>query len=85
MKVLSTVLGGGMAGRLFVELRDRRALAYTAAAYYEPVHQTGALVLYLGIAPDNATRAETARDTGLQDSSSVTPTDFPGAASNVRR
>jgi zinc protease len=60
VKVLSTVLGGGMAGRLFVELRDKRALAYTAAASYEPVHETGALVLYLGTAPENAARAELA-------------------------
>jgi len=60
VKVLSTILGGGMAGRLFVELRDKRALAYTAAAYYEPVHETGALVLYLGTAPGNAARAEPA-------------------------
>lgn len=59
-KVLSTVLGGGMAGRLFAELRDRRALAYTAAAYYDPVREPGALVLYLGTAPDSAARAETA-------------------------
>jgi len=39
VKVLSSVLGGGMAGRLFVELRDKRALAYTATALYEPVKE----------------------------------------------
>ena len=60
VKVLSTVLGGGMAGRLFVELRDKRGLAYTAAAYYDPVVDPGALVLYLGTAPENATKAEEA-------------------------
>jgi zinc protease len=60
VKVLSTVLGGGMAGRLFVELRDRSALAYTAASYYDPVREPGALILYLGTAPDNAARAEQA-------------------------
>ncbi|MBI3826275.1 MAG: insulinase family protein [Candidatus Rokubacteria bacterium] len=60
VKVLSTVLGGGMAGRLFSELRDRQALAYTAAAYYDPVREPGVLVLYLGTAPDNAARAEQA-------------------------
>ena len=49
-----------MAGRLFVELRDKRALAYTAASYYDPVHETGALILYLGTAPQNAARAEPA-------------------------
>jgi len=60
VKVLSTVLGGGMAGRLFSELRDKQALAYTASAYFDPMHDPGALVLYLGTAPDNATRAEEA-------------------------
>jgi len=60
VKVLSTVLGGGMAGRLFAELRDRRGLAYTATSYYDPVGGPGALVLYLGTKPENATRAEAA-------------------------
>jgi len=60
VKVLSTILGGGMAGRLFVELRDKSALAYTAASFYDPVHEPGALILYLGTAPDNAVKAEQA-------------------------
>lgn len=60
VKVLATILGGGMAGRLFVELRDRSALAYTATSYYDPVREPGVLVLYLGTAPDNAARAEAA-------------------------
>jgi zinc protease len=60
VKVLATVLGGGMAGRLFAELRDRRGLAYAAAAYYDPVREPGALVLYLGTAPENSVKAEEA-------------------------
>lgn len=60
VKVLANVLGGGMAGRLFAELRDKQALAYTASAFYDPVREPGALILYLGTAPDNATRAEAA-------------------------
>jgi zinc protease len=58
VKILSGILGGGMAGRLFVELRDKSALAYTASAFYDPVRGPGALMLYLGAAPDNAARAE---------------------------
>ena len=58
VKVLSTVLGGGMAGRLFAELRDRRGLAYTATSFYESVKDPGALILYLGTAPENAAKAE---------------------------
>jgi predicted Zn-dependent peptidase len=60
VKVLSGVLGGGMAGRLFVELRDKRALAYTATSFYEPVKEPGALVLYLGTTPETAAQAEQA-------------------------
>lgn len=60
VKVLGTVLGGGMAGRLFAELRDKRGLAYTATSYYDPVREPGAIVLYLGTAPENAERAEQA-------------------------
>ena len=60
VKVLSTILGGGMAGRLFVELRDRSALAYTATSYYDPVKERGVLVLYLGTAPATSERAEQA-------------------------
>jgi zinc protease len=60
VKVLANVLGGGMAGRLFAELRDKQALAYTASAFYDAVREPGALILYLGTAPDNATRAEEA-------------------------
>jgi predicted Zn-dependent peptidase len=60
VKVLSTILGGGMAGRLFVELRDRSALAYAAASYYEPVRERGLLVLYLGTAPATSGQAEQA-------------------------
>jgi zinc protease len=58
VKVLSTILGGGMAGRLFVELRDKRALAYTATSYYDPVRESGMLVLYLGTAPETSAQAE---------------------------
>lgn len=60
VKVLANVLGGGMAGRLFAELRDKQALAYTASAYYDAAREPGALILYLGTAPDNVERAEEA-------------------------
>lgn len=59
-KVLTTVLGGGMAGRLFSELRDKQALAYTASAYLDPMRDPSVLIVYLGTAPDSASRAEEA-------------------------
>jgi zinc protease len=60
VKVLSTILGGGMAGRLFSELRDKRALAYTATSFYESTREPGAIVLYLGTTPETAAQAEKA-------------------------
>lgn len=60
VKVLATILGGGMAGRLFAELRDRQALAYSANAYFDPQREPAALILQLGTAPDNVARAERA-------------------------
>ena len=60
VKVLSTILGGGMAGRLFAELRDKRALAYSATSFYEPLKEPGALILYLGTTPESAGQAEQA-------------------------
>lgn len=58
VRVLAALLGGGMASRLFAELRDRQGLAYTASASYEPTREPGALVLHLATAPHQADRAE---------------------------
>jgi zinc protease len=58
VRVLAAALGGGMAGRLFVELRDRRGLAYSTAVLTP--YRTGPIffVAYLGTAPASATAAE---------------------------
>ena len=60
MKVLSTVLGGGLAGRFFSELRDKEGLAYTTATQ-EPMRvDRGYFLALLGTAPENAVKAEAA-------------------------
>lgn len=60
MKVVSTVLGGGLASRFFSELRDKQGLAYTTAAR-EPMRVgTGYFLALLGTAPANKERAEAA-------------------------
>jgi len=58
VRVLGTVLGGGMSGRLFTELRDRRGLAYSVGTL--GTFRTGPsfLITYLGTAPPNAEAAE---------------------------
>ena len=57
-RVLVTVLGGGMSGRLFRELREQHGLAYSVGML--GTYRTGPsfLVAYLGTAPGNAEAAE---------------------------
>ena len=60
VKVLSTVLGGGMAGRFFSDLRDKQGLAYTTGAIYPARVDRAFIQAQLGTAPENADRAEAA-------------------------
>lgn len=60
VKVLSALLGGGMAGRLFVELRDKQGLAYVVGAIYPSRREPSHFVIHMGTAPRNVTRAEEA-------------------------
>lgn len=60
LKVLTAVLGGGMASRFFSDLRDKQALAYSTGAQYPPRLDTSAFVAILGTAPANVGKAEAA-------------------------
>ncbi len=50
--VLNQVLGGGMASRLFQEVREERGLAYSVYSYRAAFEETGALGVYAGTAPE---------------------------------
>lgn len=58
VKVLSALLGGGMSGRLFTELRNKQGLAYSLGALYPSRMDTGFVVIHMGTAPENMDRAE---------------------------
>jgi len=60
VKVLGTVLGGGMAGRFFSELRDKEGLAYTTGTQYPARVDRSYFLAQLGTAPENVGRAEAA-------------------------
>lgn len=60
VKVLSTVLGGGMAGRFFSELRDKEGLAYSAGTQYPARVDNSYFLAQLGTAPENVAKAEAA-------------------------
>jgi zinc protease len=58
VKVLSSILGGGMAGRFFSDLRDKQALAYTTATQFPSRVGAGYFLALLGTAPANVAKAE---------------------------
>jgi predicted Zn-dependent peptidase len=60
VKVLATALGGGMAGRLFTEVRDKQGLAYSTGGAYPSRLGPGVFYTQLGTAPTNQARAEAA-------------------------
>jgi zinc protease len=60
LKVMTAILGGGMASRFFSDLRDKQALAYSTAAQYPPRLDTSGFVAILGTAPANVPKAEAA-------------------------
>jgi predicted Zn-dependent peptidase len=49
--VLNQLLGGGMASRLFQEVRERRGLAYSVYSYQAMYTDTGTFAVYAGTAP----------------------------------
>lgn len=54
LAVLDGVLGGGMASRLFQEIREKRGLAYAVFSYHNRFQDTGDFAIYAGTRPDNA-------------------------------
>ena len=55
--MLNAVLGEGMSSRLFLELREKRALAYDVHSYISNYADAGHLVIYAGVAPTRAREA----------------------------
>jgi len=49
LKVLSSILGGGMSSRLFMEIREKRGLAYYICCSSENYTDTGYLVVQAGV------------------------------------
>jgi predicted Zn-dependent peptidase len=57
LKLLNTYLGNGLSSRLFVELREKRGLAYDVSAFYPTRLGQSQFVAYMGTAPENAATA----------------------------
>ncbi|MCW5881888.1 MAG: insulinase family protein [Anaerolineae bacterium] len=57
LQTLCGVLGAGMSCRLFIELRERAALAYNVYADDSYLHDTGSVALYAAVDPPKAVKA----------------------------
>lgn len=53
LDLLTAILGGGMSSRLFVEVRERKAMAYDIHTYTNRLVDTGSLVTYAAVDPKN--------------------------------
>ncbi|MEN9518400.1 MAG: hypothetical protein RLZZ381_988 [Cyanobacteriota bacterium] len=53
LKLISTYLGSGLSSRLFVELREKRGLAYDVSAFFPTRLDTSPFITYMGTAPSN--------------------------------
>ena len=50
--LISMILGGGISSRLFQEIREKRALAYSVGSFVSSYHDTGLFSIYASTAPD---------------------------------
>ncbi len=54
VSLVSVLLGEGMSSRLFLELREERALVYDVHSYVSEYRDAGAFTVYAGCDPENA-------------------------------
>ena len=53
LDLLNVILGEGMSSRLFIEIRDKRGLAYSIGSYIDHLLDSGAMTIYAGVEPKN--------------------------------
>lgn len=70
LELLNIILGEGMSSRLFLEIREKRGLAYDVHSYTNEYNDAGSLVVYAGVEPsriDEALRATLGEISRLSD------------------
>jgi predicted Zn-dependent peptidase len=79
------ILSGGMSGRLFTEIREKRALVYNVWAGYSGLHDRGSIMGYAGTSND---RAQATLDCFIAElhrlSEGVTPAELARAKTGVK-
>jgi predicted Zn-dependent peptidase len=79
------ILSGGMSGRLFTEIREKRALVYNVSANYVGLHDRGSIMGYAGTSND---RAQATLDCFIVElhrlSQGVTPAELARAKTGIK-
>ncbi len=79
------ILSGGMSGRLFTEIREKRALVYNVWAGYTALHDRGSIMGYAGTSND---RAQATLDCFITElhrlSDGVTPAELARAKTGIK-
>ncbi len=57
LDLINTILGEGMSSRLFLEIREKRGLAYDVHSYTSKHHDGGYFAVYAGVDPSKADEA----------------------------
>ena len=57
LSLLNTILGQGMSSRLFLEVREKRGLAYSVYSYVSPYLDAGLMGVYAGVDADKIEQA----------------------------
>ena len=86
LKIVNTVIGGGMSSRLFVELREKLGLAYDVSSFYPTRLRESHWAFYIGCSPSNLATAERRMEELLSEiaDKGVTPAEFAQAKAMIR-
>ncbi|MEW6557542.1 MAG: pitrilysin family protein [Elusimicrobiota bacterium] len=79
VKVISTILGGGMGSRLFEALREKSGLVYEASSFYPTRKEPSAFVLYAGTSKENIETVESVLADELKKLAEITDDELKNA------
>jgi len=80
--ILSVILGGGMSSRLFLEVRERRGLAYSIRTSVDRYQETGYIGTYAGV---DTKKADEAIAVILEQSYGISSGKFPVSSAELQK
>lgn len=73
--LLNNMLGGGASSELFQKIREEKGMCYSIYSYLSSFKNTGVIIVYAGLNPDNAENAVTLIKNEIEEFSSGTISD----------